>query len=154
MCNVVTARHANTTESKSRLDRNRGRALHAHVSPLATYNRGRSGRDTAVSPSTAICSERSTAESSASNSLGQGDPESSASSSLGQSDPESSASSSLGEGHPEHSASSSLGQGHPERSKRPRKLSFQFARSRRSRKLSFQLARSRRTAYRRCSRNR
>ena len=58
------------------------------MSPLATYNRGRSGRDTAVSPSTAICSKRSTAESSASNSLGQGDPESSASSSLGQSDPE------------------------------------------------------------------
>jgi len=123
VCNVVTARHANTTENKSRLDSNRGRALHAHVSPLATYNCGHSGRDAAVSPSTAICSKRSTAESSASSSLGQGDPEGSASSSLGQGDPEGSAFcwlghgdpegsfGSLGQGDPESSASSSLGQG-------------------------------------------
>ena len=70
VCSVATVRHANTTENKSRLDCSCGRALHAHVSALATYDCGRSGRDAAVSPSTAICSKRSTAESSASNSLG------------------------------------------------------------------------------------
>ena len=48
------------------------RALRAYVSPLATYDCSRSGRDAAVSPSTAICSKRSTVESSASGSLGQG----------------------------------------------------------------------------------
>src|SRR6516165_7403608 len=110
-CSVATARHANTTENKSRLDCNRGRTLHANVSPLATYDCGHSGRDAAVSPSTAICSKRSTAERSASSSLGQGDPERSASSSRGQGDPESTASSSRGQGDPERSASSSLGQG-------------------------------------------
>src|SRR5262249_18503646 len=111
VCNVVTARHANTAKNKSRLDCNRGRALHANVSPLATYDCGRSGDDAAVSPSTAICSKRTIAESSASNSLRQGDPESSASNSLGQGDPESSASNSLGQRDPESSASSSLGRG-------------------------------------------
>src|SRR6516225_6210625 len=80
---VATVRHANTTENKSRLDCSCGRALHAHVSALATYDCGCSGRDAAVSPSTAICSKRSTAERSASSSLSQTDPESSASSSLG-----------------------------------------------------------------------
>src|SRR5215471_17375970 len=85
-CSVATARHANTTENKSRLDWNRGRALHAHVSALATYDCGRSGRDAAVSPSTAICSKCRTAESSTSCSLGQGDPESSAFYSLGRGD--------------------------------------------------------------------
>src|SRR6516225_7346055 len=110
-CSVATARHANTTENKSRPDCNRGRTLHANVSPLATYDCGHSGRDAAVSPSTAICSKRSIAESSASSSLGQGDPESTASSSRGQGDPESTASSSRGQGDPERSASSSLGQG-------------------------------------------
>src|SRR6516165_3737655 len=110
-CSVATARHANTTENKSRLDCNRGRTLHANVSPLATYDCGRSGRGAAVSPSTAICSKRSTAERSASSSLSQTDPERSASSSLGQTDPERSASSPLSQGDPERSASSSLGQG-------------------------------------------
>src|SRR5262252_6388060 len=71
-------------------------ALHAHVSALATYDCGRSGRDAAVSTSTAICSKCSAAESSAFSSLGQTDPESTASNSLGQGDPENSASSSLG----------------------------------------------------------
>jgi hypothetical protein len=74
------------------------RALRAYVSPLATYDCSRSGRDAAVSPSTAICSKRSTVESSASGSLGQGDPERSAFCSLGQGDPERSASGSLGQG--------------------------------------------------------
>src|SRR6516165_6003676 len=110
-CSVATARHANTTENKSRLDCNRGRTLHANVSPLATYDCGHSGRDAAVSPSTAICSKRSTAERSASSSLGQGDPERSASSSRGQGDPERSASSSLGQGDLESTASNSRGQG-------------------------------------------
>jgi len=127
VCSVATVRHANTTENKSRLDCSCGRALHAHVSALATYDCGRSGRDAAVSPSTAICSKCSAAESSAFSSLGQSDPESTANSlgqgdpersanSLGQGDPERSASSSLGQGDPERSASSSLGQGDPERS--------------------------------------
>src|SRR6516165_10630892 len=110
-CSVATARHANTTENKSRLDCNRGRTLHANVSPLATYDCGHSGRDAAVSPSTAICSKRSTAERSASSSLGQGDPERPASSSLGQGDPQSTASSARGQSDPERSPSSSLGQG-------------------------------------------
>jgi hypothetical protein len=74
------------------------RALRAYVSPLATYDCSRGGRDAAVSPSTAICSKRSTVESSASGSLGQGDPERSAFCSLGQGDPERSASGSLGQG--------------------------------------------------------
>src|SRR6516162_2613864 len=120
---VAAVRHANTTENKSRLDCSCGRALHAHVSALATYDVsalatydcGRSGRDAAVSRSTAICSKCSAAESSAFSSLGQTDPERSASS-LGQGDPERSASSSLGQGDPERSASRSLGQGDPERS--------------------------------------
>src|SRR6516225_8000372 len=115
-CSVATARHANTTENKSRLDCNRGRALHANVSPLATYDCGHSGRDAAVSPSTAICSKRSAGEGSVSSSLGQDDHESSASSPLGQGDHERSASSSLGQDDPERSASSSLGQDNPERS--------------------------------------
>ena len=160
VCSVATARHANTTENKSRLDCNRGRALHSNVSALATYDCGRSGRDAAVSPSTAICSKRSTAESSASSSLGQDDPERSASSSLGQDDPERPASSSLGQDDPESSASSSLGQGDPESSASsslgqgdPESISFQFARSRRSRKISFRLA-PRQTAYRRWIRSR
>jgi hypothetical protein len=96
--------------SRGALEHNRGRAMRVNVSPLAIYRYGHSGRG-AASPSTEICPKRSTAESSASSSLGQGDPESSASCSLGQGDPESSASSSLGQGDPKSSASSSLGPG-------------------------------------------
>jgi len=69
VCNVATAHHANTSEKISRLDCNCARALHPNVSALATYDCGRSGRDAAVSPSTAICSKRSAAERSASSSL-------------------------------------------------------------------------------------